>query len=385
MTGNEHSSFNAAIVRACGDIAHKAELELHFFGEKSHCGAILDGLQEDCRFDVLSQEIAVVPGKKRHFIRKVTLEVYNLVKILCKARKGGASVLILSTSAPTMVILFAMQYAFRSVPTHLILHGLDGLLRRDKWKVTSYGLWNRLALLHFYNGRWPLTYVLGEGIRSRLLDNFPNCFALQTVRVIEHPFDFGPPVAPPLVGEQSAAGDRPMCVGFLGYGRRDKGIDKFYLLAERMSDLVLSGAVKFVIAGTLNVDCGQYRNRWVEELHTDPLFVTTPEQYQEEVRGLDCAVFLYDSSNCLTASGSIFDAVAAGVKIVSLPNPYITDIQVEDVEGGITIVAQMEDMEQYLRNYLLQGEFRRRFAFGKVRAGHGREGLVKAIITGVVV
>jgi len=58
---------------------------------------------------------------------------------------------------------------------------------------------------------------------------------------------------------------------------------------------------------------------------------------------------------------------------------------VEDVEGGITIVAQMEDMEQYLRNYLLQGEFRRRFAFGKVRAGHGREGLVKAIITGVVV
>jgi hypothetical protein len=378
MAGAEHSSFNAAILRSIRQLASKRQLEIHFWAAASHFDSISSELFTS-NLQLTVHKIPVAPGSTRHFVRKVFLEIFNLIRILSKARKAGASVIVLSTSAPAMAILFSLRSAFRDVITHLVLHGLDGLVCGNACNPMRYSFWNRLAVFKLYDGRWPRTYVLGDGIRRRLLARFPNCLALQSIGVVEHPFDFHPATTISDADYPSSMPERPMRVGFLGFGRIDKGIDRFFLLAEKMSDLVESGKAEFVLTGALRADCERYRNRWVISSQKDNKSLTTPDEYQEAIRSLDCAVFLYPTQYFLTASSSILDAINAGLKIVSLPNEYFGDFQGADTEGGITIVRGMEEVENHLRAYQRQGAFRRRFAFNELRNRHSLERLAKTI------
>jgi hypothetical protein len=375
MIGKEHSSINAAVGAALLRMSDQFSIELHFWGDRSQ----YDGMFGCPGADKLVQyhPITVVPGRERRFIRKVAIETLNIIRILWTARRKGASVLFLSVFAPSMATLMLLRRIFRSVPAHIILHSLEGLVRKDKWKITSYGLWNRLALLHGYDGAWPTAYVLGSGIRTRLLDCLPGSPALQKIRVIEHPFSFSAMNRTSIPTEQFTAPNRPICVGFVGFGRKDKGVDKFYKLAEMMSDLVESGAVKFLIVGSLDPECLQYRNKWVLELHGNEDFVDAL-QYRNEIHALDCAVYFLDSYYALTASGSLFDAIDAGVKVISLKSPYVEDIQLDDTEDGITSVSNLHEMEQYLRTYYGAG-FRWKFKYERIKAKHGIDSLATTL------
>lgn len=375
MSGKEHSSFNAAMATALLRIARRGQIELHFWGEETQYNSLFL-----CKKDqalVSQHPIVVAPGRDRKFARKVTIEIINIIRILRHAQRRKASVIFLSVCAPSMAALMLLRFCFRRVPVHLIIHGLDGLLRDEKQRITSYGLWNRLSLLRFYDGSWPASYVLGRGIRQRLLDYFPGVPALRHIEVIEHPFDFPTAYLAPAAEEISAIRERPMRIGFVGFGREDKGIDLFYLLAERMSDLVQTEAVRFILVGALHPACMQYHNEWVDRLE-DGEDWTDPIQYQNQIRTLDCALFFGGDAYRLTASGSLFDTIAGGVKIVSLPNRYVEDLQADDPEGGITCVSGLDDMEQYLRESCKDG-LGRRFRYDAIRNKHGIEQLERVL------
>lgn len=345
MVGGQHSGINTAVAAALLQIAEQHPLELHFWGEKHQYETISAGLSNYRA--ITYHPITVIPGSSRRFIRKVLWETLNIFRILRVARRTDSTVLLLSVFAPSMVALMLLRSYFRAVKTHLILHSLDGLLRQDKQRLTSYGLWNRLSLLHLYDGIWPATYVLGNGIKSRLTGAFPKVSSLQDIKVIEHPFDFGNDRATEECRDVTGQG-RPFRVGFVGGGRMDKGIDRFYLLGEMMSNLIAERKVEFVLVGALAVESSQLRSHLVKELHSPKEFVS-PLQYQQEVGELDFAVFMLDKRYSLTASSSVLDAIAASTKILSLWNPYVYDLSKEDVENGIVLFDNLADMERYLR------------------------------------
>lgn len=345
MVGGQHSGINTAVAAALLQIAEQHPLELHFWGERHQYETISAGLKN--YRSITYHPITVIPGSSRQFIRKVLWETLNIYRILRVARRTDSTVLFLSVFAPSMVALMLLRPYFRAVKAHLILHSLDGLLRQDKQRLTSYGLWNRISLLKLFDGSWPATYVLGEGIRSRLTSAFPEVSSLQGIKVIEHPFDFdnGPP--PKECGDVTGQG-RLFRVGFVGGGRMDKGIDRFYRLGEMMSNLIAERKAEFVLVGALAVECGQLRSHLVKELHSPEEFVSSL-QYQQEVGELDFAVFMLDERYSLTASSSVLDAISASTKILSLRNPYICDLSKEDVENGIVLFDNLVDMERYLR------------------------------------
>lgn len=376
MAGYEHSSFNSSVAMALGHLSKHSHIDLHFFGEHTQQEIFKNNF--DHTTDIHYHKITVTPGKSRRFIKKNLTEFYNIFSILRKARRQRAVVLFLSVSAPSMAFFSIMRYLFPSVKVHLILHGLDGLIRQDKWKITSYGFWNRLSLLRLYKGPWPNMYVLGDGIRNRLIEYFPKVPALNEIKVLEHPFNFSPISLVNHSNVVVAPDKNCTTIGFIGFGRRDKGVEHFYRLAKNMSDLVEANTLKFILIGELHKECERFRNKFVIELGQGNQYISS-EQYYAAIKSLDCAVFFLNSFYTLTASGSVFDAISFGVKIIALSNPYIEDIKREDSDNGITTVADIDEMEEYLRKCLRNGLLGQRYFYTGIKEKHSIAGFARAL------
>lgn len=378
MTGKEHSSFNAAFLAALKLAEVGATKEVHFWAEKTHYESIKSDNQEEIEKNVVYHQIKVIPGSKRKFLRKVVVEIVNVILVLKRSKKEGSSVIFLSTFAPTTVLLILINALYRKVPTHLVLHGLDGLIRQDKLRLNSYGLWNRMALLRFFRGNWPYAYVLGSGIRNRLIRFFPESPYLSLIRSIEHPYDFSSAEAECCnLYDSKEASSKPINIGFVGYGRKDKGVDLFYDLAEKMSDYVREKKVRFVLVGSLDPECAQYANCWVDYLEGSAL-LSSRKVYREAIRSLDCALMLGSEAYKLTASGSVLDIIAAGTKIISLPNEYVSDIAMFDEEEGINIFDTMAQVENEIRRYCEAGGFKK-YEYRKIQNHYGIEALSKQL------
>lgn len=371
MTGKEHSSFNAAILVALSLICQDAGDEIHLWAEDSHYENIRAIYKNNIRSKIVYHQIKVISGSRRQFFRKIAVEVKNIFLILGRCRREGGSVIFLSTFAPTTALLMLLRVLFRRTPTHLILHGIDGLIRKDKQRLNSYGLWNRLALLRLYKGVWPNVYVLGRGIRNRLLNFFPDAQFLSSIRYIEHPYEFTRNDASENSIDSSMSHiKKTINVGFIGYGRKDKGIDLFYALAEKMSDYVREGVIRFLLVGSLDPKSEQYVNCWVDRVEDDGVCLSAREAYQKAIGELDCALMLGSQAYKLTASGSVLDIIDAGIKIISLPNDYVADIALMDEENGITIVKNMEEVEAMIKEYSASRKTRK-YRYARIRDYYG--------------
>jgi len=97
------------------------------------------------------------------------------------------------------------------------------------------------------------------------------------------------------------------------------------------------------------------------------------DAYDEEVRNLDCALFLYRQDYRLTASGAIFDVIGAGVQVLSLPNSYLRDVSESDTEGGIRFFDSLASIEAEIRAALGRGHRFPRYSHDGVRRKHSVE------------
>jgi glycosyltransferase involved in cell wall biosynthesis len=379
-SGTEHCFFNAAMLSALIEATARTEHEVILFADRAHREALVSILPAVAALPWT--DIPVVSGVRRSFFKKFFVEARVLLKALRLARSKNARVLVLSTFANMLSFLLLLRPVFRRVDLHVVLHcEVESLIIREKRGIHREGFWTRLALFHLFRGGWPTFYVLGEGIRARLLQRFPERRLLEQVRSIEHPYLFGP------CPQRSSPGHRALRVGFVGSGRTVKGIDDFFRLAESLSAYVEAGRVEFVVVGGLENDSPRFDRKWVRVLAEQPGGLGVNE-FLRAVASLDCAVFLYRQNYAFTASGAVFDVINAGVSILSLHNHYLSDLACGDAEGGIRFFASVDAVADEIRNWLERGSRPGTFSYKGIRDSHsggvrtviGREILGKPVI-----
>jgi hypothetical protein len=360
--GLEHLSFNVAMLQAVSAAARERGYRLVVFCERTQREAALS--LSAAAGDYVWQDIPVVTGFRRSFVKKFTVELAVVCKLLLRARREGADVVILSLFPNVLASLLLFKPLFRKVRLHVVLHGeLESLVIEEKRPIYREGFWVKLALLRLFDGSWPKLYVLGEGIKSRLLRRFPQARHLAKLRVIEHPYLFSE-TAPPRI---PATGK--LRVGFVGSGRIVKGIAEFFRLAESLSDQITAGAVEFVVVGGIERNFTRANGGWVRVLADEPAGLDVAG-FCSGIASLDCAVFLFRADYLFTASGTVFDVLNEGVAVLSLQNHYLRDLAQDDSEGGIAFFEDLRGIETEIRRRLSNGVRFPRRAYPGIKRNH---------------
>ena len=358
----EHVSFNAAMLQTLITAARERGCRLVFFCERTHREAVLS--LAPAGNEIEWHEIAVVNGFNRTFVKKFVVELVAVCRLMFKAKRTGADVLLLSVFPNVLACVLLLKRLFRNVRLHVILHGeLESLVIEEKRPIWREGFWVRLAVLRLYDGRWPNLYVLGEGIRSRLAQRFPDAPHLRQLRVIEHPYIFIESARLP------APANGKLRVGFVGAGRVVKGIEAFFRLAESLSDRVRAAELEFVVIGGIERGYRYDTGAPVRVLSDQPGGLGV-EEFRTAIASLDCAVFLFKTDYLFTASGSVFDVLDAGVPILSLENRYLRDLARDDCEGGMAFFEDLRGIEMEIRKRLEGGMRFTRRAYPRIRLNH---------------
>lgn len=307
-------------------------------------------------------------GFTRSFVRKFLVEFVVVLRVLRRARREGATVLLLSVFPNVLAAILSWRGFFRGVDLHVVLHSeVESLVMPGKQAIHRLGFWTNLALLRLFRGDSPRLYVLGEGIRRRLVARFPQHPQLRSLRVLDHPYVFAPPEA---VGPRRTA--QALRIGFVGSGRAIKGINEFFRLANAFEPEWRSGLLEFVLIG------GAIRSELVENSDVVTVLADQPvglgdERYRQEIRQLDCALFLYQQDYSFTASGAVFDVIDAGVEILSLRNSYLQDLARDDVEGGLRFLPDSGAIAAEIRSRLERVGEPRRFSYARIKQRHSAE------------
>jgi hypothetical protein len=245
------------------------------------------------------------------------------------------------------------------------------------WKQRVYreGFWTSLALLRLFDGSWPVLYVLGAGLKSRLLEHFPDRAPLTQLRVMEHPYCFR--VCP---GTES--GRDKSRIGFVGTGRVVKGIEEFFAIADSLQDCVAGGALEFVVVGGMEPGAPRRGADSVTVLADRPAGLDS-EAYFDAIGALDCALFVGHHDYSLTASGAIFDVIGRNVEVFSLRNQYLHDLSRLDVERGIKFFGDVNAISAEIRNRIVSGVGFRRYGYPLIKEVHSTTGQ-RAVAEGMV-
>ena len=188
---------------------------------------------------------------------------------------------------------------------------------------------------------------------------------------VEHPYNFNCPVYKfPLRTQKTIR------VGFIGVGRRAKGIIAFFQLARSFSHWISAGELEFILVGGLEsrLIANSAEDHRVTILAENGAGLA-PHQYREAISELDCALFLSSQNYSLTASGSVFDALNAGIEILSLKSDYLADIAKYDPEGGIKLFDSLSEIELELKRRLAHGWPRRKFEYSQLKIRHAKESM----------
>ena len=332
--GQEHLSFNSAMLKVLLEAADWKTAS--FFAEKAHGESVLRAA--DVAHRVAHIYVPVVSGFRRRFVWKFLVEAVMTAKVLIAARRNDARVVFLSMFPNVLALLVASSRLWTAGRISVVLHGeVEALRVQEKQAISKEGFWAKLALLKLYRN-WPELFILGSGLKARLLEAFPDSKQIVNLRVIEHPYVF--------VGESlPAVRTGGLRIGFIGTGRRIKGIEDFFTLADRLVEHVQSGALEFVVVG--GVEAGVVKSPNVTVM-AEEMAGLPSESYFSAIGSLDIAVFPYRQDYRFIASGAVFDAISKNVEIWSLENPYFRDIANDDQEGGIRFFQSVLEMEAAL-------------------------------------
>jgi len=365
-----HASFNAAMIWALSKVARAEGAEVTVYAERDHLLALKELLNAPhglSSHEFSWQDIPVVDGFDRTFVRKFAAEISAVWKLMVRARAVGGNLVLLSVYPNTLACIMLLRPLFRDVRLHVILHGeLESVLGPASRAVWKQGFWARLAILRLFRGSWPMIYVLGEGIRRRLLHSFPGCGALKSLRAIRHPYLFSRDRPRATVNR---AGYR---IGFVGAGRVVKGVTAFFEIAATLRRHVEDGTMEFVIVGGLEGKVEGQSRRYVRVL-SDRVAGLSASDYEREIERLDCAVMLSVQNYAFTASGSIFDAIDKGLEVFSLDNNYLGDLAALNVEGGIKFFKDVAALTEEIRRRVESGHGFARFRYPQIRAEYSAD------------
>lgn len=367
-TGAEHATFNCAALQTLFRNAKQHGCHLEWYSDSAQRQSVISVGDQDL-VEIDWHPIFVEPGLNRAFIKKFLCELTITIRLLLRARRERASIVFLSVFPNVLPFIFLVRRAFRHVPVHIILHGeLESLLIPEKQAISREGFWVQLALLRIFGGSWPTLYVLGSGIRTRLLKHFQNATALRRIIAIEHPYPFSD------ISPHTRHDGQTRRIGFVGVGRRIKGVLDFFKLAQSFSTHIEGGELEFVLVGGLERSIPLDGTEFVRVLASHGAGLLK-QDYERFISELDCAIFLSKENYTLTASGSVFDVINAGVEILALSSDYLTDISQHDVEGGIKFYSSLEALESELHHRIKNGWPNRTLRYPAIRKAHAPESL----------
>lgn len=218
----------------------------------------------------------------------------------------------------------------------IMLHGqLEAFLPDSNLRLTKYYFRSETLLF-----KWPNTtnyIILGTPIYKNIKNIFKSEY--QPI-IIDHPYNF----------ESSCARDAcdknyPLIIGQIGVGNIGKGTDLLIELAERLSDLVKSGKVRFKLIGKLDQSLIERATGKID-YYEEPLDNST---FQDKIKELTFALLLRNNnSGRVVASGSFLDAVRFGIPFIGIKNDFIdyyaTQYDLED-----NLVDTLDQLETLLR------------------------------------
>lgn len=366
-TGWEHAGFNAAVLQALGAKAARTGDQITVYceyGQWMAISALLGG-----SVPVLWKRIRVVDGSQRKFVRKFFSDCLGVGRVLVEARRRNARVVLLSVFPNVLAVILLLKGLLNSIRLHVVLHGeIESLVIEEKQRIDKEGFWARLALLRMFDGSWPTLYVLGNGIRRRLLARFlRKQQQLVALRSMNHPYIF----AGHQIDRQSP-GKISFRVGFVGAGRIVKGVDLFFALADLLHVEIGAGKLECILVGGLERAARKFCNSYVRVLG-NRVAALTSEEYQRAIGSLDCAVFLSRHDYAFTASGSALDVIDQDLEILSLRNHYLGDLASLDDEGGIKFFNNVSEIATEISRRVNSGVGFRRFSYNRIKAEYASD------------
>lgn len=365
MTGAEHVSLNTALMLAATKAALARGYRTCIACSSSHTHALHAHLPANLPIEWIP--IRVIGGYRRTFIRKFFIEFISTCRLLRRAQHNQGVILITSLLPNTLALTLLLRSLLGKGNVHILLHvEVEAMFMDSKQRIDKLGFWSSLALKRLYDGKWPRLYVLGEGIRSRLVTRLPQYPALREIRAFEHPYLFRGE------GRDLRSTGGPVRVGFVGAGRVIKGIHAFCRMAASFGEDVRAGRIEFVVVGGLDAVSPALDTSHVIVLSDKPGSLAV-QDYADAIASLDSALFLYERNYQFTASGAVFDVINEGVEVLTLPNQYLSDLAGSETESGILFFDSSESITALLRARLASGSRPRRHAYESIRARHGEQ------------
>jgi hypothetical protein len=318
--------------------------EIHLFAERRHLEAIAKTVAIGNLHPFSSVRAVAQWHAPRVLIREL-LTIFRVFRAVWHARRNGSRFLhVLCASHFAHIILrIVLRVLPAGCPVILNLHSeLESLTRKEnKWWRPGY--WFPYSLRIPVNRLYIV--VLGSNIKAEAERR-----GIHTTGwiAIEHPYTF------PERDDARVKESKTLVVGAIGAASTTRGTDEFFSLADRFEHEISLGQVRFTIIGKIHPSLRKHFTRHVDI----PDFVGfyDKEQYDQAIDDLDVILFLSPrDSYQLTASGSIFDAIAHNKPIIAYETAYFKWLRRLVTGDAISLVRDLDDAERTLREWVEHG------------------------------
>ncbi len=302
--GFEHAEFNATLINIV-QYAYPNK-NILFLSESKHLEYVKNILENDKKIEFIEIKIPPRQFNLKRFPPefKIVKNVFNLSNNI-KADK----IIFSSITIPTLVSIKILIRHFKVIKTVVIPHNLLEEINSKIPLIPVETIFWPKFWISFFNTPNLIYLILGQSIKELLIQKIPHLE--KYLLTIDHPCSFKNRKI------QKNKKNDILKFGFLGVGKKSKGIDIFLKLAHEVQKE--NKKSKFIVIGHIIERSYKKNSVYIPS----PKLPLKQEKYNEYIQEIDYAIFLYkEDSYRLTASGALFDAFSHLKPIIALKNPF---------------------------------------------------------------
>lgn len=325
-----------------------AQHRVQLIAEKKHIDAIRANAGDKVR-DISTRSFTAYsrPGFF-YWPQKILGECWQIFTVVRTARKSRPELLVWLCLFPTghLLLQCLSRIYLRGQKQVIVLHG-----ELEYLKPHQKGLSDRFlggVLKRALSGAGPDSsyIVLGDSIRTNLLRY--GIVAEATVSAVPHPYLYTD-----LVEKKEEVQQRALRICTFGTLKKAKNTQLFFEMADRFGQEIRAGKLNFSTIGKLSEELNAYRSVFVQ--HYKPSEFIPQQEYEQQIRQYDLAVFFYDNAHYnLTASGVVHECIKLGIPFLALHNDYFASVTEAHAVG--ILFPSADEMESYIRAMVINAD-----------------------------